>query len=200
LTANSKKLIRRKQQVVQDAIWNAAMDLFAEKGFDAATVDEIAAAAGVSQRTFFRYFASKSDLMGKTMMAYGELLRAAIKASPKSADAFGVLRAAVLEIAAKVASFPRTRDVIAISIQCQAAREAQLSRRSEVEEMVAQAFAVRMKKNSENELTAHLLAGLTLTLLDQTLRFWYTDDSQKMTAVAERVMQRLCGIVADADA
>ncbi len=188
-------LLQRKQQVVRDAIWNAALDLFAEKGFDQATVEEISAAAGVSQRTFFRYYASKSDLMGQTMMAYGELLSTAIMASPTSSDGFGVLRAAVLEIAAQVASFPRTREVIAISIQCPAAREAQLSRRSEVEEMVAQAFAARLKKGHEGGLTAHLLAGLTLTLLDQTLRFWYVDASQKITAVAERVMKRLCKIV-----
>ena len=97
---NSEILLKRKQQVVQDAIWNAAIDLFAEKGFDEATVDDIAAAAGVSQRTFFRYFASKSDLMGQGMMAYGELLTAAIKASPKSANPFRVLRTAVLDIAA----------------------------------------------------------------------------------------------------
>jgi AcrR family transcriptional regulator len=198
MAKNSEVLLKRKQQLVQDVIWNAAMDLFAAKGFDAATVDEIAAAAGVSQRTFFRYFASKSDLMGKTMMAYGELLRAAIKASPKSADAFGILRVAVLEIAAQVASFPRTREVIAISIQCHEAHEAQLSRRSEVEEMVAQAFAARIRKGREGELTAHLLAGLTLTLLDQTLRFWYADGSQKITAVAEQVLKRLRSIAAGA--
>ena len=81
MAANSEELLRRKQQVVQDAIWNAAIDLFGEKGFDATTVDDIAAAAGVSQRTFFRYFASKSDLMGQSMLAYGEMLRAAINCS-----------------------------------------------------------------------------------------------------------------------
>jgi AcrR family transcriptional regulator len=199
LAKNSEFLLKRKQQVVQDAIWNAAIDLFGEKGFDEATVNEIAAAAGVSQRTFFRYFASKNDLMGQSMMAYGELLRVAIKASPKSAHAFGVLRMAVLEIAATVASFPRTRDVIAVSIQCPAAREAQLLRRSEVEEIVAQAYAARMRKGRDNELTARLLAGLTLTILDQTLRFWYADRVQNITVVAERVMQRVCSVVAGAD-
>jgi mycofactocin system transcriptional regulator len=40
-----------------------AFALFEEKGFDAASVDDIAATAGIARRTFFRYYASKSDLV-----------------------------------------------------------------------------------------------------------------------------------------
>jgi AcrR family transcriptional regulator len=199
LATNSEVLLRRKQQVVQDAIWNAAIDLFGKKGFDETTVDDIAAAAGVSQRTFFRYFASKSDLMGQGMLTYGEALRAAIKASPKSANAFDVLRGAVLDVATTVASFPRTRDVIAISIKCPAAREAQLSRMGQVEQIVAQAFAARMKKGRENEMSSRLLGGLTLTILDETMRLWFNGGTQDIAVVAEQVMKGLCSLVAGAD-
>jgi AcrR family transcriptional regulator len=199
LATNSEVLLRRKQQVVQDAIWNAAIDLFGKKGFDETTVDDIAAAAGVSQRTFFRYFASKSDLMGQGMLTYGEALRAAIKASPKSANAFDVLRGAVLDVATTVASFPRTRDVIAISIKCPAAREAQLSRMGQVEQIVAQAFAARMKRGRENEMSSRLLGGLTLTILDETMRLWFNGGTQDIAVVAEQVMKGLCSLVAGAD-
>ncbi len=199
MATNSEVLLRRKQQVVQDAIWNAAIDLFGKKGFDETTVDDIAAAAGVSQRTFFRYFASKSDLMGQGMLTYGEALRAAIKASPKSANAFDVLRGAVLDVATTVASFPRTRDVIAISIKCPAAREAQLSRMGQVEQIVAQAFAARMKRGRENEMSSRLLGGLTLTILDETMRLWFNGGTQDIAVVAEQVMKGLCSLVAGAD-
>jgi AcrR family transcriptional regulator len=196
LAEKSEVLIKRKQQLVQDAIWNAAIDLFAVKGFDAATVDEIAAAAGISQRTFFRYFASKSDLMGQGILAYGEAIRGAIHASPKSSQSFEVLRRAVLEVAAMVASSPRTHDVIAIVVKCPAAREAQLSRMDQLRQSVALAYSSRMKKGREDELTARLLAGLTLTILDETVRLWSADGTREISTVAEQVMKRLCGIVA----
>ena len=65
-----KSLQSRKRQLVQDAIYEAAIDLFTKKGFDETTVEELAEAAGISRRSFFRYFQSKDDLLGPE---YGEL-------------------------------------------------------------------------------------------------------------------------------
>jgi hypothetical protein len=58
----------RKQEFVRDAIWAVAIDLFAEKGFDETTLDDIVAAAGTSRRTFFRHFESKRDLIAQPIV------------------------------------------------------------------------------------------------------------------------------------
>ncbi|HEY7593811.1 MAG TPA: mycofactocin system transcriptional regulator [Actinophytocola sp.] len=52
----------RRPATTRDELTHLALELFAAKGFDATTVDDIAAAAGIGRRTFFRYFASKNDL------------------------------------------------------------------------------------------------------------------------------------------
>ena len=54
---------QRKKQRTRDALIEAAMELFTAKGYDHTAVHEITDAVDVSERTFFRYFASKEDLM-----------------------------------------------------------------------------------------------------------------------------------------
>lgn len=51
-----------KKQATRDALIRVATELFCRQGYDRTVVDEIVAAAGVSQRTFFRYFPSKLDV------------------------------------------------------------------------------------------------------------------------------------------
>ncbi|UBU13071.1 TetR/AcrR family transcriptional regulator [Nonomuraea gerenzanensis] len=56
-------LRERKKQQTRQALMDAAGRLFDEQGYEATTVDQIAAAAGVSPRTFFSYFRHKADLL-----------------------------------------------------------------------------------------------------------------------------------------
>ena len=58
------------------------MELFVENGFDATTVDQIATAAGISPRSFFRYFPTKEDVVIGDPMEYGVVLRAALEGRP----------------------------------------------------------------------------------------------------------------------
>jgi Transcriptional regulator len=68
-------LQERKQEFARNAIWDSAIDLFFEKGFDETTVDEIAVRAGTSRRSFFRHFESKSDLMAQPVVEWGACQR-----------------------------------------------------------------------------------------------------------------------------
>ncbi len=70
----------------------AALDRFALQGFDETTVDDIAAAAGISRRTFFRYFRSKNDVVwGDFDGMLGEL-EARLAAAPADRPMMTTLR------------------------------------------------------------------------------------------------------------
>ena len=63
MTANQMGLRERKRQQTRQQLIGAAMRLFEQKGYEQTTVAEIAAAAGVSTKTFFNYFASKDEVL-----------------------------------------------------------------------------------------------------------------------------------------
>jgi mycofactocin system transcriptional regulator len=73
------------------------LQLFIENGFDETTIDEIAAAAGIGRRTFFRYFSSKNDLPWGDFDELVDQMRAGLAAVPDSTPLYAALNRAVLE-------------------------------------------------------------------------------------------------------
>ncbi|WP_405006722.1 TetR family transcriptional regulator [Kitasatospora purpeofusca] len=76
----SRRAAAQRQQMRQD-LASAAMELFASQGYEETTVDQIAAAAGVARRTFFRYFRSKEEAIfpdhDDTLVRVADLLASA---------------------------------------------------------------------------------------------------------------------------
>ncbi|MFJ9083468.1 mycofactocin system transcriptional regulator [Streptomyces sp. NPDC102384] len=72
-------------------------ELFARQGFDATTVDDIAGAAGIARRTFFRYFASKNDLVWGDFEQQLAGFRDLLNATGPNVPIMTALRAAVVD-------------------------------------------------------------------------------------------------------
>jgi len=90
---NSPGLRERKKQKTRWAIQEHALRLFAQQGFEATTVEQIAEAAEISPSTFFRYFKTKEDVVVEDR--YDEVMVAAIEATPPEVGPFETLRRAM---------------------------------------------------------------------------------------------------------
>ena len=72
--------------------------MFTERGFDAVTVEDIAAEVDVSPRTFYRYFAAKEDLVLEDISEALDVLRQAFLAQPADLPAMAAVRSALLDV------------------------------------------------------------------------------------------------------
>lgn len=89
-------LRERKKQQTREALHRAAIQLFAERGPESVTVNDICAAADVSPRTFFNYFDSKDDaVLDWTEQQAGGSLTERIIARPPEEDPLEAVRQAI---------------------------------------------------------------------------------------------------------
>ncbi|PSL51797.1 TetR family transcriptional regulator [Saccharothrix carnea] len=94
----------RKKRQTRTALGHAAVRLVAEHGLDHVTVEDISAAADVSPRTFFNYFAGKEDAVLGPDPEAGPRLRARVLAQPADLSTAAAVREALLEeVAAELA-------------------------------------------------------------------------------------------------
>ena len=101
----------RKKQQTRDALIHAAMELFEAKGYEHTVVREITDAVDVSERTFFRYFASKEDLALSFVRDGIDALLRALAARPPGEDPLTALRQAFRESLYQVAEDGTRRPV-----------------------------------------------------------------------------------------
>jgi AcrR family transcriptional regulator len=100
-------LRERKKRQTRDAIAHAAAELFAERGFDAVTVDDVARRADVSRQTVFNYFPSKEQMLFDRDDEVEAALLAAVRDRPDGAPLVGVFRAHTKEFWTRVESVLR---------------------------------------------------------------------------------------------
>lgn len=88
----------RKKLQTRDALREAARRLFAEQGYDATTVKEIAEAADVAERTFFRYFGAKEDLLLPDLVLLFQAFERATAARPADEAPLTAVREAAVTV------------------------------------------------------------------------------------------------------
>ncbi len=156
----------------------AAMELFATKGYEATTVDEIAAAAGVARRTFFRHFRSKEEAIFPDHDDTLVRAEAVLDAAPPHENPLDTVCRGIKEVmrmyaaspAVSVARYRLTREVPTL-------REAEIASVARYERLFTRYLLGHFDEGAHREgdddpLLAEVAASAVVTAHNHVLRRW----------------------------
>jgi AcrR family transcriptional regulator len=169
----TKKLATRR------ALIAAAQRRFHRDGFERSTIDDICADAGVSRRTFFRYFDSKEALAFPHRDDRLQRFHALLDASFADGKPFDGLRRIATtfarEYSAKRVQLLQQQKMID-AVPDLAAREHEIDR--DWEHALSAAFLPHLAAGPDAECRAQVLAGATIGVIRATMRYWFDHDGR----------------------
>jgi len=177
----------------QGRLAQAAMELFSERGFEQTTVADIAQRAGLTERTFFRHFSDKREVLFPAGTWFRDQFVEAVTAAPTGATP---LEAVMLAVNAAATALEREtgRERAAMRQRIILAnpelRERELSKMADV----AAAIAAAQRGRGVEEPTASLTAELGIAAFRVAFERWVADGEQH--SLPELIDQSLAGIAA----
>ncbi len=173
----------------------AALTLYAERGFEQTTVAEIAARAGLTERTFFRHFADKREVLFYGMEMARDLLAGAVADAPASATAMGAVGEALEALGAVLQENPervRLRDAIVSG-------NAELRERELIKlAALASAAAGALRGRGIPEPAASLAAETGVAVFKVAFARWVSEAGQlDLPGIFRESMEELRGVLTD---
>ena len=155
----------RKKVRVRDVLEATALRLFDERGYTATTVEQIAEAAEFSERTFFRYFRNKEDVVFANHAQNLARLRARLEERLRTESVLRAVRQALLELQdfehQRELELARTRVVQATP----ALADRVFALQAEYEEVIATAVERSLDGDPDAWLKAVLIAGAAVSVI-----------------------------------
>ncbi|MEU6537999.1 TetR family transcriptional regulator [Streptomyces sp. NPDC047000] len=178
-TGVSATLWDRTRQLASREILATALRLFTEQGYDRTTVAQIAREAGVSQRTLFRYFGAKEDLLGGDQRLFGKVLVDAISGQPAGAGVWEVLRAGVAAVLALHDSREQALERFRLLHDTPSLRAGWLEKRLQFQEDLRPLVEARMGMAADGaDPRARAVIATAFACLDAASMAWVGDDGK----------------------
>lgn len=173
----------RDPEDARQRLRRAALELFAERGFDQITAAEIAARAGVTERTFFRHFPDKREVLFDGEKIFGTALSEAIARVPAGLAPIETLHHALTEISGVL---ERNRPFSEVRHRLIAATPALQEREVAKHAALVQAAAGALERRGAAPQRAHLAAHAGLAILSYALEQWFADPSVRLADRIDR--------------
>lgn len=169
-------LRERKKQATRDALRLAALRLAAQRGWDQVRVEDIAAEAGVSARTFSNYFATKEDALLATGHQRAERILEALAARPAGEPLWAALTEAIVD------GFTGDESDLRQVVRLQSApllTDEHLKTYAVIESAVAAGVASRIGADAGHDLYPRLVAGAVLSAIRVTMEHWRQNEAAR---------------------
>lgn len=172
-------LRERHRRQTAATLEEVALRLFTERGFDAVTVDDITAQADVCRRTFFRYFASKEDVVLSDHPKHLDEIRESLIARPAEESPLTALRHVLLAIADRYRDDrPRMLQRFRIMRATPSLQGRSLVHQRLWEAAVTEIVAERMDVDPAVDLRPAVVAATTLAALRTAITVWLSSDGE----------------------
>ena len=181
----------RRRATSRAELEQVAFGLFAARGFDATTVDQIAAAAGIGRRTFFRYFPSKNDIPWGAFEDELERMRVRLKACPPEVPLADAIRVALIDfnrVAPEQVPLHRRRMELILRVPTLLAHST--LRFTAWREVVAEFVAERTGRRQDDlapQAVAHAVLGVAIAAYEH----WLDDPGSNLPALLDDAMRQL---------
>ena len=183
--------MKRSEPEARVRLQQAAVELFRERGYDRVTAAEIAGRAGVTERTFFRHFADKREVLFDGQAVLMDALTAAIADAPAELGPLDTLFQAFCSVTTLLEDnrpFSKPRQEVISATP--ALHERELSKL----EVLSDALALAVRARGVPELPAALAARAGMACFAQATLAWLEDDQPGLTErldLAERALKSL---------
>jgi TetR/AcrR family transcriptional regulator, regulator of mycofactocin system len=186
--------VKRSEMMISE-LETVALRLFEQRGFDV-TVEEIAATAHISVRTFYRYFPAKEDVLQLRIERRSESLRAALAARPGDEPPLHSLRVALEEVVAAEDAELLRRWTVVVAATPHVLRSVLGGIQLKSHRVIAEFFSARLGSPSD-ALVPTMLAAAVGGVIQAAQTQWYLRGGDLATAISDglEVLER--GIGAD---
>ncbi len=171
----------------------AALELFVELGYGQTTVADIAERAGLTTRTFFRYFPDKREVLFQGAERLEQTMVEALLQTPDGASAMSAITSAIRAAGGYFVDIQavarRRRDVIAMNAEL---RERELIKLAKLSASLAEALAQR----GVDAVEARLAAETGMAVFRLAFELWLADgEHRRFDAIAADLLRRLARLV-----
>lgn len=168
-----------------------AFELFDRRGFDATTVDDIARAAGIGRRTFFRYFESKNDVVWGSFTEQLELMRRQFDDCPPDQPLMDAVRTVVVDFnRVDPAEIPWHRRRMELILRVPALQAHSTLRYAEWRTVVAEFVAQRLGSRPDS-LLPQAIAYAALGVALAAYEHWLANADSQLGEILDRAFRDL---------